>query len=102
MDGRDEPGHDGECQPMLASISRRRRTGPPAFAGGDGRRCIGAVPATHSVVMPALDAGIHDFVGIPTSKAWMAGTSPAMTGNAADADLHLAQTAYWAVRFRGR
>ncbi|WP_253708783.1 hypothetical protein [Bradyrhizobium sp. WD16] len=86
---------------MLASTSRRRRTGP-AFAGGDGGMCIGAVPATHSVVMPVLDAGIHDFIGIPTSKVWMAGTSPAMTGNAADAGLHLAQTAYWAARFRGR
>jgi hypothetical protein len=29
-----------------------------------------------SVVMPALVAGIHDFLG---SKTWMAGTSPAVT-----------------------
>jgi len=30
-----------------------------------------------SVVMPALVAGMHDFLAV--SKTWMAGTSPAMT-----------------------
>jgi hypothetical protein len=30
------------------------------------------------VVMPGLVPGIHVFA---TSKAWVAGTSPAMTGN---------------------
>jgi hypothetical protein len=34
-----------------------------------------------SAVMPGLDPGIHVFVCVqPGSKAWMAGTSPAMTG----------------------
>jgi hypothetical protein len=31
-----------------------------------------------STVMPALVAGIHVF-GLPDTKTWMAGTSPAMT-----------------------
>jgi hypothetical protein len=30
-------------------------------------------------VMPALVAGIHVFMAVPRAKAWMAGTSPAMT-----------------------
>jgi hypothetical protein len=30
-------------------------------------------------VMPALVAGIHVFAAFQRSKAWMAGTSPAMT-----------------------
>jgi hypothetical protein len=29
--------------------------------------------------MPALVAGIHVFLAVPARKAWMAGTSPAMT-----------------------
>jgi hypothetical protein len=29
--------------------------------------------------MPALVAGIHDFLADLGSKAWMAGTSPAIT-----------------------
>jgi hypothetical protein len=36
--------------------------------------------------MPALVAGIHDF-GLPDTKTWMAGTSPAMTGNRFQAEL---------------
>jgi hypothetical protein len=32
--------------------------------------------------MPALVAGIHAFLQVPVAgKAWMAGTSPAMTGS---------------------
>jgi hypothetical protein len=32
-----------------------------------------------SLVMPGLVPGIHDLTAAPTRKAWMAGTSPAMT-----------------------
>jgi hypothetical protein len=40
-------------------------------------RCDGI---TLSIVMPALVAGIHVFLAAAQrSKAWMAGTSPAMT-----------------------
>jgi hypothetical protein len=36
--------------------------------------------AAFSVVMPGLVPGIHAlFFASPTRKAWMAGTSPAMT-----------------------
>jgi hypothetical protein len=33
--------------------------------------------------MPALVAGIHVFLAMPRLKTWMAGTSPAMTFEAA-------------------
>jgi hypothetical protein len=34
----------------------------------------------HSAVMPGLEPGIHVFAAAKTKlKAWMAGTSPAMT-----------------------
>jgi len=35
--------------------------------------------AISTLVMPALVAGIHVFLPAVASKAWMAGTSPAMT-----------------------
>src|SRR5215831_97483 len=35
--------------------------------------------ATNTLVMPALVAGIHVFLSGAANKAWMAGTSPAMT-----------------------
>jgi hypothetical protein len=33
--------------------------------------------------MPALVAGIHVFLDVASEKTWMAGTSPAMTGERA-------------------
>jgi len=33
--------------------------------------------------MPGLGPGIHDLRSVPQAKSWMAGTSPAMTGNQA-------------------
>jgi hypothetical protein len=32
-----------------------------------------------SFVMPVLVTGIHVFLGVTAKKAWMAGSSPAMT-----------------------
>jgi hypothetical protein len=43
----------------------------------------GAPPACSPIlVMPGLVPGIHVFSSFEKSKTWMAGTSPAMTGQA--------------------
>ncbi len=36
--------------------------------------------ATPTTVIPGLDPGTHDFLATWVEKAWVAGTSPAMTG----------------------
>jgi hypothetical protein len=44
-------------------------------------RRVGAVDTRQLLVMPALVAGIHVFL-LRDYKTWMAGTSPAIHGNA--------------------
>src|SRR5437588_5813544 len=43
------------------------------------------------IVMPGLVPGIHAFTCAGTVETWMAGTSPAMTGNGATLSAGLAQ-----------
>ncbi|APF39369.1 hypothetical protein BOQ54_17860 (plasmid) [Chelatococcus daeguensis] len=77
MDGRDKPGHDGgEGRISGGNVAR-------AFLFLASTKCHGAPvlrrDATSPTVMPALVAGIHALERRPTSEAWMAGTSPAIT-----------------------
>ena len=62
VDGRDKPGHDG-------FIWRSRSRG---WSSGY---------ALNFHVMPGFMPGIHVFTAQQKAKAWMAGTSPAMTSN---------------------